>query len=165
MSKNEIENNDAIPAKLQDGESVIPESLVDKYEEAVKELKDKAESLKDLDIKISKPKAIPKTDKDNVINSPETAKKGGKKTPAIAPVNNGIIGSSRVEKINKEKKSVVKNEVEKVALHSTKNTHWDGVGSLSKGYNIVRKDRAERWLTRDHVRLATPEEVAKGYSR
>jgi hypothetical protein len=158
------EINETIPAKLADGEAVIPHELVGKYEEAVKQLKEKA-ALKDGDIKISKPKGIPETNKDNVVNSSSTTKKGGKKVPGLSPVNNGAIGSSKVEKINKPKNVVVKNEVEKVALHSTKNVHWDGVGSLSKGFNIVRKDKSEKWLTRSHVRLATPEEVAKGYSR
>ncbi len=50
---------------------------------------------------------------------------------------------------------------EKVALHSTKNVRWEEVGSLYKGYNVVTKDQAEKWLTRSHVRIATPEEVKK----
>jgi hypothetical protein len=52
---------------------------------------------------------------------------------------------------------------EKVAVHSTKSVRWEEVGSLSKGYNIVTKAQADKWLTREHVRIATPEEVQKAF--
>jgi len=52
---------------------------------------------------------------------------------------------------------------EKVAVHSTKSVRWEEVGSLSKGYNIVTKAQADKWLTRSHVRIATPEEVQKAF--
>jgi hypothetical protein len=52
---------------------------------------------------------------------------------------------------------------EKVALHSTKSVRWEEVGSISKGYNIVTKAQAEKWLTRGHVRIASPEEVQKAF--
>jgi hypothetical protein len=51
----------------------------------------------------------------------------------------------------------------KVALHSDKNMHWNGIGRISKGYNIVTKEAAEKWLTRKGIRQATPEEVASYY--
>lgn len=50
-----------------------------------------------------------------------------------------------------------------VAVFSTKNVLWQGVGSISKGYNIFSKSEADQWLTRGHVRLATPQEVAQEY--
>lgn len=52
---------------------------------------------------------------------------------------------------------------DKVAIYSSRNVSWQGVGKVSKGYNIMTKDKADKWLTRDHTRLATPEEVAKEY--
>ena len=52
---------------------------------------------------------------------------------------------------------------EKVALHSTKSIRWEEVGALSKGYNIVTKAQADKWLSRGHVRIATPEEVQKAF--
>jgi len=52
---------------------------------------------------------------------------------------------------------------EKVALHSTKSVRWEEVGSISKGYNIVTKAQANKWLTRGHVRIATPEEIQKAF--
>jgi hypothetical protein len=52
-----------------------------------------------------------------------------------------------------------------VALHSTKNVVWEGVGKIEKGYNIVTREAAEKWLTRSHVREATPEELAREYGQ
>jgi hypothetical protein len=52
---------------------------------------------------------------------------------------------------------------EKVAVHSTKSVRWEEVGSITKGYNIVTKAQADKWLTRGHVRIATPEEVQKAF--
>lgn len=53
---------------------------------------------------------------------------------------------------------------EKVALYSSKNVYWHGVGRVNKGYNIMTQDKANLWLERDHTRIATPEEVAKEYN-
>jgi hypothetical protein len=39
------------------------------------------------------------------------------------------------------------------------------VGKVYRGYNIVEKDAAEKWLTRSHIRTATPEEVAKEFGK
>lgn len=55
--------------------------------------------------------------------------------------------------------------VEKVALYSEKNLHWNGVGNLERGYNIVSKEDSEKWLFRKDVRIATPDEVAKFYGK
>jgi hypothetical protein len=52
---------------------------------------------------------------------------------------------------------------ETVAIHSTRNVSWSGVGTIQKGYNIVTGAQAEKWLTRKHVRSATPQEVAQEY--
>jgi hypothetical protein len=59
-------------------------------------------------------------------------------------------------KINKEDKT-------STAIHSTKNVSWAGVGNVKRGYNIVSQEVAEKWLTRSHIRIATPEEVAREY--
>lgn len=55
--------------------------------------------------------------------------------------------------------------VEKIALYSAKNLHWNGVGDLEKGYNIVSKEDSEKWLVRQDVRIATQDEVAKFYGK
>jgi kynurenine formamidase len=54
-------------------------------------------------------------------------------------------------------------KTDKVAVHSSRNVTWSGVGKVYNGYNIVTEDQAEKWLTRDHIRLATPQEVAKEF--
>ena len=114
-------------------------------------------------VKINKPKAMPVTDKEGVIGSPDTKREGTKKVGAIGTVKNGVIGSGKVDKQDKksaEKKNTAKPETNKVAVYSTKNVDWPGVGRVSKGYNIVTKEQADKWTTRNHIRIATPEEVA-----
>jgi hypothetical protein len=58
---------------------------------------------------------------------------------------------------------MLEDNYDKVAVYSSRNVSWQGVGKVSKGYNIMTKDKAEKWLERDHTRLASPEEVAKEY--
>lgn len=54
---------------------------------------------------------------------------------------------------------------EKVALWSDKNIRWSEVGTLTKGYNIVTKEAADKWLQKAGIRKATAEEVATYYGR
>jgi hypothetical protein len=54
---------------------------------------------------------------------------------------------------------------EKFALYSNRNIHWNGVGTLEKGYNIVTKEASVKWLTHKSVREATPQEIAKHYGK
>lgn len=83
---------------------------------------------------------------------------------ALGQIGDGIMGvgteSDFVKKTPKEKP--VKS-VETVAVHSSKNLFWPGIGHLNIGYNIVSKDHADKWLTNKNTRLATPEEVAGAY--
>lgn len=58
-----------------------------------------------------------------------------------------------------------KKEPEKVALYSTRNIHWNGLGSLTIGYNIVSKEASEKMVTHKAVRIASPEEVASYYGK
>lgn len=60
---------------------------------------------------------------------------------------------------------VVEAPQEKVALYSTRNIHWTGVGELKIGYNIVTKEQADQWISRKPVREATPEEVKRAYGK
>jgi hypothetical protein len=83
----------------------------------------------------------------------------------VTPVANGAIG---VGPVIKETKKAAAKKVEKpetVAIHSTKNVTWEGVGKVYRGYNIVTKEASEKWLTRSHIRIATPEEVAKEFGK
>lgn len=63
------------------------------------------------------------------------------------------------------KASAVKEPKEKVAVYSSRNLSWNGVGELVTGYNIVTKENAEKWLTNKSVRSASPEEVKRAYGK
>ena len=81
---------------------------------------------------------------------------------ALGFTKTGAIGSMAAD----GPKTVISQSVdlsEKVALYSTKSVRWEEVGSITKGYNIVTKAQADKWLTRGHVRIATPEEVQKAF--
>lgn len=65
----------------------------------------------------------------------------------------------------KEEKAVAENPKEKMALYSERNLHWNGVGALVKGYNIVTKEESVKWLTHKAVREASPKEVARHYGK
>ena len=75
----------------------------------------------------------------------------------------GAIGSMAADGRKKKNVEPEADLAEKVAIHSTKSVRWESVGSISKGYNIVTKAQADKWLTRSHVRIATPEEVKKAF--
>jgi len=75
----------------------------------------------------------------------------------------GAIGSMAADGPKKESKPESLDLSDKVALHSTKSVRWEEVGTLYKGYNIVTKAQAEKWLSRSHVRIASPEEVQKAF--
>lgn len=98
---------------------------------------------------------------EDTIVSPEPEEEA----PAIVPVADGVIGTGKTTKKKKSapKKGDTSPVEEKVAVHSTRNVSWTGVGKVYRGYNIVTKSAADKWLTRDHVRLATPEEVAQEF--
>jgi len=101
--------------------------------------------------------------KEDVVTLPEPKTE---KT-AVDSVENNVVGTStKSTKTTKSPKlTTVKKEgkPEKVAIHSSKNATWSGVGSVYRGYNIVLPENAEKWLTRNHIRPATPEEVAKEF--
>lgn len=99
---------------------------------------------------------------DGIISSVEPKKTSNPRT-STTTVSNDIIGSNIPN--NEVRVAEVKTAEKKftVAIHSTKNVVWEGVGKVEKGYNIVKKAEADKWLTRDHVRLATPEEIAREY--
>lgn len=84
---------------------------------------------------------------------------------SLGSLANGAIGAT---KKTRAKKTTVKVDsspetVEKIAIHSDKNYYWGSAGKIYRGYNIVAKEKADKWLTRTGVRLATPEEVAKEF--
>jgi hypothetical protein len=81
---------------------------------------------------------------------------------ALGFTETGAIGSMAADGPSK----IINSEVNlsgKVALYSTKSVRWEEVGTLNRGYNIVTEKQAEKWLSRSHVRIATPEEVQKAF--
>lgn len=90
-----------------------------------------------------------------------------KESRALAPVENGAIGSTTVKTKKSEPKKVetVAKPTDTVVLKSTKNVVWQGIGKVSRGINVVSKEEADHWLTRSHITLLTPEEVAKEYNK
>lgn len=136
---NNTKNKDVPLAQLQDGETLIPHPLIEQYNEAVKA----------------------QEERENVISSDKIAT-----NPNVSVVSNedNVIGSGSA---NRKESSVesLPNEKETVAVYSTKNVSWSGVGQVSKGYNIVTKQAAEKWSTRDHIRIASPEEVARDFGK
>ena len=150
MSENNNSEFKDVPlANLEDGESVVPHSLVKKYEEAVEENKKKAA------------KEAEESAEDKVISSDKLAT-----SPNLSVVSNedNVIGSGSADKKEASKPKVTK-EKDTVAVFSTRNVTWSGVGKVYRGYNIVTKEASEKWATRDHIRIATPEEVARDFGK
>ena len=77
----------------------------------------------------------------------------------------GSNGRGLTNDVKTDKVLKLENEEEKVAIYSSKNVSWSGIGKVLKGYNIVTKSISEKWLQRDHIRIATPEEVAKDFGK
>lgn len=102
-------------------------------------------------------------DGQKVITGPKKTRKPRKSNSFIT--ENGAIGSRAADFAlnNKINTTVAPSEEEKVAIWSSKNIRWTGVGTLSKGYNIVTKEAADVWLGIQGIRNATPEEVASYY--
>jgi len=104
-----------------------------------------------------------------VEEKPVKVKVDEKTAKNLEPIASGAIGSTTVKVPAKPKaeKPVAIKEAKKedtVALFSKGNLHWDEVGKLQRGYNIVSKAAADKWLTFPTVRVATPEEVAADFA-
>ena len=155
-------NNKAKEAKIAK-EEIIEDSKIEDVVSEVEEdvVEELAEELQE-ELEIPKIEEAPAVSP-NVIATPKPA---ASETPGLGYLENGVMGSTTVPKNFDKKPSKspsLKKESEKVAVHSTKNVTWSEVGKVYRGYNIVTKEQADKWLTRDHIRLATPEEVAKEF--
>ncbi len=102
---------------------------------------------------------------EDAISAPKLNKQA-KPKDSIGPVTDGAIGvavaKDKPKRIStsKKKKSVSETAV---AVYSTKNVSWPEIGKISRGYNILEKDVADKWLTRNHVRMVEPEELAREF--
>jgi hypothetical protein len=150
------------PARLVDGEPVATEEMAKKYKESnttkktkntTKKVTDSKESADDNLITAASKRAKPKTEKD-----------------VIGQTESGAIGvtSKKIEPkkvASADSKATKKKKADKVAIYSERNVSWSEVGKVYRGYNIVTQAQADKWLTRSHCRLATPEEVAKEFGK
>lgn len=146
--------------KLDDDLEFNVEDLLDDLETT--KVEDLAEEL-GIEANIS---VVEDSTENNVIGS-DLPKEKVEKVSAIGDVN-GAIGSTSAERKKAPKKPAKKKEEPKdetVAVFSTKNVTWSGVGKVYRGYNIVSKEAAEKWLERSHIRLATPDEVAEEFGK
>ena len=147
-----LEQPDVLPAKLEDGEPVISKETAEQFKAVMEEVKDSAK------VSVGEPAV------ENVITN-KRQNIGDSTVSSITAVANGVIGAGRVGKSPKPAAPKSKPKVEKVAIYSTKNVTWGPVGKVYKGYNLVTPEQAEMWLTRDHTRTATPEEVAREFGK
>ena len=135
------------------------DELLENVEDSVEEVVEIKKEVKE-NISFPKPVAAEKPEEDT-IKAPEAKDE----KPGLGYVADGVLGSTVVKEEKKPATSSKKKEkTDTVAIHSTRNVTWSGVGKVYRGYNIVSKDASEQWLKRDHIRLATPEEVAKEYN-
>ena len=102
----------------------------------------------------------------NVITSNAPTQKRVPTSSSSTNENNAIISRAAERKpAPKETPEPQAEKSDKVALYVNRNLRWNMLGTLSKGYNIVTKEAAEKWLTIKGVRKATPEEVATYYGK
>lgn len=134
---NENNNEDVVPAFLAEGEAVIPE---DYNMEAVSDL------IKDYIATV-----------DQAVEPEEAVVED---VPVEEKVEE-VVKPAKPEPKKKPKTSTTEEKI--VAVFSTKNVTWNGVGKVNRGYNIVSQEDADKWSTRSHIRVATPEEVAREY--
>jgi hypothetical protein len=145
-------------------EETMNDSFENTNEESIVVIESTKEPLQTVENLKGKIVGLPETTEGGVIGSSSTNRKATKKAGALGRTNNGAIGSVKVDKQNsKVAKQPGSPKKETVAIFSTKNVSWEGVGSVSKGFNFVSQEKSEKWLTRNHVRLATPKEVAEEY--
>jgi hypothetical protein len=171
----EENTNDVIPAVLEEGEAVIPAEKVEEFQALVEEIaaetaveeapQTKVEEVAaelNLEPKVS---VVEEVADNNIISSGSQRKA----TPSdvsvgLTGVENGVIGTGTVKR-KPATKQAAKPVTDKVAIHSTKNVSWVGVGKVLKGINIVSPENADKWLTRDHITLVSPEQVAQEFGR
>lgn len=102
----------------------------------------------------------------DAITTSDFSRSGSDTVQAVGSIVNGVIGVAETPRpVKKAAATSAKKSDKTVAIHSTKNVSWSGVGKVYRGYNIVTPEQSEKWLTRSHIRLATPEEVAKEFGR
>jgi hypothetical protein len=97
------------------------------------------------------------TEEPSAVTAPSYA--GSDMVQAVGTVANGAIGATTAKREPRKAAAKPVKDEKTVAIKSTKNVSWVGVGKVSKGINIVSQKEADQWLTRDHITLVTPEQV------
>jgi hypothetical protein len=166
--KNEdvIEDTPVIPAMLQKGEPIISAEKAEEFKAIIEEIvaKNTEETIEEPVVEDVKP--VEAEEPKNVISSgSQNPGKPSEEVAGITSIENGVIGTGKVAKKPKPAPAKETAKEEKLAVYSTKNVTWSGVGKVYRGYNIVTKQAADKWITRDHARLATPEEVAREFGK
>ncbi len=85
--------------------------------------------------------------------------------PALSILAKSVKKEKSAEKNNEIDMSKFITKDNKVALFSSRNLTWGQLGKLYRGYTIVDVESASQWLSHSAVRVATPEEVAKEFSK
>lgn len=162
----DIVKDEPVLAQEAESEPIVVDNEVEVTVEAAEELPVAVEAPEEIVEQVvevvEESKASDIAVENDVIASPSASKTPKEKAPALRPVGNGVIGSSHANKKDKVVATPAKQE-NTVAIYSTRNVVWTEVGKVSRGYNIVSEEAAQKWLQRDHIRLATPEDVAKGF--
>lgn len=160
MSEDISTNNEPVveDEKAEDTQEELAETAPEVSETKVEEV------AEELGITATIAEDTTTVEENNVIGSTENITKEAPKA-SVVNLKSGAIGSGSADR--PAKKSAKKDEPkeETVAIHSTRNVTWNGVGKVYRGYNILSKTAADKWLTRDHARLATPEEVAREFGK
>jgi hypothetical protein len=154
----ENKNENIVPALLEPGEPLISKEQTEAFEKYInEELTKKYNEAVEKNTERPEIKNVITTDRQNILAGDDTV-------AGITAVENGVIGTGRVAKTMKTSAKGKETKVEKVAIYSTKNVTWSSVGKVYRGYNLVTPDQAEKWLTRSHIRAATPQEIAQEFN-
>lgn len=115
-------------------------------------------------------KPVQKEQENTLITAASKRKTPKTEKDVVGQLDSGAIGVT-TQKIQPKKvassdgKASQKKKEDKIAIYSERNVSWTDVGKVYRGYNIVTQAQADKWLTRSHCRLATPEEVAKEFGK
>lgn len=155
-------NNELSTSMVDAGNSVFPQDNTPVVEEEIAKVEEPVKAEEP--VVVEEPVIAPETTDSNAITTPRFGRSSDE-VQAVGSVANGAIGVTSTKPEAKKSSPKSSKKKETVALYSTKNVTWNGIGKVYRGYNIVDVDAAEKWKTRDHIRVATPEEVAKEFGK
>jgi hypothetical protein len=160
MSEDINTNNESV-VEDEKAEEILEELLENAPEVPETKVEEVAEEL---GITASIAEDTTAVEENSVIGSTKNVTKEEPKS-SVVNLKSGAIGSGSADRPAKKSNPKAEPKAETVAIHSTRNVTWNEVGKVYRGYNIVSKSAADKWLTRDHTRLATPEEVAREFGK